>query len=139
MSAARKTSARLPPIFAPLETCAAAGWPAPTPAPGSTKASSPAVVRFGTTTGTNATRRSPGKLSRGTPTIMKFPPGPKPLTYGIAHYRRDAPKRFQLRSTPPDQPFRVYTPSKALGKGAKTRCRVILAHAFVAEENSPAP
>jgi hypothetical protein len=26
------------------------------------------------TAGTNATRRSPGKLSRGTPTIMKLPP-----------------------------------------------------------------
>src|SRR5215472_17082008 len=55
------------------------------PAPASTKTSKPAFVRFGTTTGTSATRRSPGKLSRGTPTIMKFPPGPKPSTYWELH------------------------------------------------------
>src|SRR5215813_9263946 len=32
--------------------------------------SSPALVRLGIAAGTSPTRRSPGKLSRGTPTIM---------------------------------------------------------------------
>src|SRR5258705_255409 len=41
-----------------------------------TTAATPAFVRFGMTAGTSATRRSPGKLSRGTPTIMKLPPLP---------------------------------------------------------------
>src|SRR5271166_7033273 len=36
--------------------------------------SRPAFLRLGTTAGTRATRRSPGKISRGTPTSMKDPP-----------------------------------------------------------------
>src|SRR5271169_2716056 len=36
--------------------------------------SRPAFLRLGRTAGTRATRRSPGKISRGTPTSMKNPP-----------------------------------------------------------------
>src|ERR1019366_688390 len=44
--------------------------------------SMPAFARLGMTAGTSATRRSPGYISRGTPTIMNLPPsGP----YGAAH------------------------------------------------------
>src|SRR5580658_3411689 len=74
MSAAPKTSTRVRRIFAPLATNSLSGYPASVPAPASTTTSRPAFARLGTTAGTIATRRSPGKLSRGTPTIMKLPP-----------------------------------------------------------------
>src|SRR5579872_4970026 len=77
MSAVLKTSPRLARTSAPLSTYAASGYPASTPAPASITTSRPAFARLGTTPGTRATRRSPGKLSRGTPTIIgppcKFP------------------------------------------------------------------
>src|SRR2546423_2278218 len=74
MSAVRKTSARLGRIFAPLPANSASVYPASTPAPLSTTASRPSFAKVGSTAGTNETRRSPGKLSRGTPTIMQQPP-----------------------------------------------------------------
>src|SRR2546423_14689000 len=74
MSAVRKTSARLGRIFAPLPAYSASVYPASTPAPLSTTASRPSFAKVGSTAGTNETRRSPGKLSRGTPTIMQQPP-----------------------------------------------------------------
>src|SRR6516164_7050994 len=46
------------------------------PAPASTTTSKPAFLRLGMTAGTKATRRSPGKVSRGTPTNMRDPPPP---------------------------------------------------------------
>ena len=55
----------------PFSVNAASGYPASPPAPASTTTSRPAFARFGITMGTSATRRSPGKLSLGTPTITK--------------------------------------------------------------------
>src|SRR5271157_5937609 len=73
MSAVRKTSARSAMILAPLLTYSVSGYPASTPAAASNTTSRPTFARLGITAGTSATRRSPGKLSRGTPTIMKPP------------------------------------------------------------------
>jgi hypothetical protein len=39
----------------------------------------------GITAGTNATRRSPGNVSRGTPTIMNAPPCPSTLFHLTKH------------------------------------------------------
>src|SRR5579864_971559 len=69
-------------IFAPLAAYSASGKPAAAPAPASTINSRPALARLGMTMGTSATRRSPGYVSRGTPTIIALPPsGP----YGVTH------------------------------------------------------
>src|SRR2546421_6076076 len=53
------------------------------PAPASTTISRPSFVKLGITPGTNETRRSPGKLSRGTPTIMQQPPTLQQTTQNI--------------------------------------------------------
>src|ERR1035437_9502739 len=74
MSAALKTSARLLRTLAPFAAYSASGKPASMPAPASITTSIPALERLGMTVGTNATRRSPGYVSRGTPTIMNLPP-----------------------------------------------------------------
>src|SRR6185312_564842 len=47
----------------------ASGYPACSPAPASNTTSSPAFASSGTTAGVRATRRSPGYISLGTPTI----------------------------------------------------------------------
>jgi len=42
--------------------------------PASTRTWKPALIKLGITTGTSATRRSPGKASLGTPKIIEIPP-----------------------------------------------------------------
>src|SRR5690349_4651989 len=74
MSAAANNCARSTMIFAPLAAYSASGKPAAAPAPASTMTSIPALTRLGMTMGTSATRRSPGYVSRGTPTIITLPP-----------------------------------------------------------------
>ena len=56
---------------APCSAYHASENPAPSPAPGSTATSAPAFVSFGTSSGTRATRRSPGASSARMPTIME--------------------------------------------------------------------
>src|SRR6202166_3716096 len=93
MSAEANTCARSAMIFAPLAAYSASGKPAAAPAPASTITSRPAFARLGMTAGTSATRRSPGYVSRGTPTIMKLPPsGP----YGVTHaqYRQSGTNKL---------------------------------------------
>src|ERR1700692_4091098 len=76
-------------ILAPFAAYSASGKPAATPAPASTITSMPAFARLGMTMGTSATRRSPGYVSRGTPTIMNLPPyGP----YGVTHTQHQRSK-----------------------------------------------
>src|SRR5580704_11070648 len=82
MSAFANTSARSGIIFTPLAAYSASGKPAATPAPASMMTSTPAFARLGMTMGTSATRRSPGYVSRGTPTIIELPPCG---SYGVAH------------------------------------------------------
>ena len=55
---------------APAVRYAASSWPLPRPAPDSTTTSVPALVSLPTASGTSATRRSPGTVSRGTPTFI---------------------------------------------------------------------
>ena len=74
ISAVAKTSARAGRILAPRAVYSESGNPAFAPAPASTTTSRPALARMGTTAGTIATRRSPGKISRGIPMIMKKAP-----------------------------------------------------------------
>src|ERR1700675_1996694 len=63
--------------------------------------SSPALARLGITEGTSATRRSPGKVSRGTPTIMKLPPVPNTRT-AVGNYKRA--RRFVRQISTRGQP-----------------------------------
>ena len=58
------------PITAPAVRYASSSCPLPVPAPDSTTTSVPAFVSFATASGTSATRRSPGTVSRGTPTFI---------------------------------------------------------------------
>src|SRR5438132_498596 len=53
------------------------------PAPASTRTSHPAFARVGIEAGMRATRRSPGKVSLGTPTIIA---GPDFLSFHNTHY-----------------------------------------------------
>src|SRR4051794_27529438 len=58
------------PIVPPACTYASSGNEAASPAPGSTVTSKPAAVSFPTVSGTRATLRSPGAVSRATPTLI---------------------------------------------------------------------
>src|SRR5882724_116256 len=58
------------PSVAPASMYAASGNHAASPAPGSTTTSKPAAASFPTVSGTRATRRSPGAVSRATPTLI---------------------------------------------------------------------
>ncbi len=64
-----KTSARDATV-APAATNDASGNPASSPAPCSTTTSTPSFFSAGSTTGTSATRRSPGNVSFGTPIFI---------------------------------------------------------------------
>src|SRR4051812_27469086 len=58
------------PIVPPACTYASSGNEAASPAPRSTVTSKPAAVSFPTVSGTRATLRSPGAVSRATPTLI---------------------------------------------------------------------
>src|SRR4051794_10891333 len=60
-----------PDSVAPASSKCASGIRAPSPAPGSTRTSRPLPTSRLITSGTSATRRSPGAVSFGTPTVMK--------------------------------------------------------------------
>src|SRR5664280_92529 len=62
-------------IVAPASSYAASGKAAAVPASCSTRISSPAALSLARASGTSATRRSPGKVSLGTPTFMWAPGG----------------------------------------------------------------
>src|SRR5664279_5893953 len=62
-------------IVAPASTYAASGKAAAVPASCSTRISSPAALSLARASGTSATRRSPGRVSLGTPTFMWAPGG----------------------------------------------------------------
>ena len=69
-TSAAKTSSRLP-VRAPRSVNAASGYPARSPAPDSITTSKPALVSWGSAVGESATRVSPARFSRGTPTTMR--------------------------------------------------------------------
>ena len=73
-SAVAYTSSRVARV-APASSKALSGKEAATPAPRSTTTSTPAALRRPSASGTRATRRSPGRVSRGTPTFMRAPGG----------------------------------------------------------------
>src|SRR5450759_1035280 len=69
-------------IVAPASSYAVSGNAAAVPAPRSTRISIPAASSLARASGTSATRRSPGRVSLGTPTFM-WAPGVRGMAYRI--------------------------------------------------------
>src|SRR5579863_1044677 len=99
--------------FAPLAAYSASRNPAATPAPASTITSMPAFARLGMTMGTSATRRSPGYVSRGTPTIIQLPPS-SPLQHNAALHAYSTIRNVRLNLPKPSSRifFERATPGK---------------------------
>src|SRR6478609_9484563 len=108
------------PIVAPASLYSASGISARSPAPDSTTTSTPLDFRRLTTSGTSATRRSPGAVSFGTPTFMRGaklsdpvrrgrlprPDRQRPARQGGERLAGDPDRRLRARARVSDGPVR---------------------------------